>query len=185
MQQPQNDRGLLPNNRNDRDRNAGNRIPEHEASDLQNRWALEAKNRTENERNITNLPVRKRPQITEQDDYSGGYESSEGDRQIDSGKYNKSRSKPDEKDMCVFTGDGSLVPCPEDYLKKRDKAREAYRKRKALLAKKGKRSARKSPGRKSPGRKRSARKSPGRKRSARKSPARKSPGRKRSARKRK
>jgi hypothetical protein len=105
--------------------------------------------------------------------------------EINSGKYNKSKSKPDEKDMCVFTGDGSLVPCPEDYLIKRNKAREAYRKRKALLAKKGKRSSRKSAGRKGSARKKSTRKSPARKKSTRKSPTRKNSVRKNSTRKRK
>jgi hypothetical protein len=159
---------------------------ERQAQRLKEQWTVRDLNTDENERNITNLPPEKKPAVTEQDDYSD-YERSDGgeDMEIDSGKYKKNKSKPDEKDMCVFTGDGSLVPCPEEYLIKKAKSREAYRKRKALLAKKGKRSGRKTAARKSPARKKSTRKKSGRKRSARKNSARKNSARKRSTRNRK
>jgi hypothetical protein len=161
---------------------------ERRAQQLAEQRGVEILDDSENDDNITNTEPEKRPQVTQRDDYSRGYESSDGDRQINSGKYNKSKSKPDEKDMCVFTGDGSLVPCPEEYLIKRNKAREAYRKRKALLAKKGKRSPRKSAGRKgstrkSPARKGATRKKSTRKGATRKGATRKSPARKRSTRK--
>ena len=186
MQQPR------PPPRNDRPNNLNtyitqNMSPEdrvHRAQRLQEQWRVRDLNEDNNNLTISNLQPHERPVLTQPYDYSDYEHSDGGDMEINSGKYNKSKSKP-EQDMCVFTGDGSLAPCPEDYLKKRNKAREAYRKRKALLAKKGKRSPRKSAGRKSPGRKRSPRKSTARKNSTRKNSTRKSPGRKNSTRKRK
>lgn len=71
------------------------------------------------------------------------------DRQI-AGKKSKPKSKYVPDNMCTYSGES--VPCPEEMLIKNAKAREAYRKKKALQGKK-------SP-RKSPARKRSARKSP-------------------------
>jgi len=181
MQQPRNDR---PNNPNTRNRNEGNMSAaadrERRAQELKEQWTVRDLNTDENERNITNLPPEKKPVVTERDDYSD-YERSDGgeDMEIYIGKYKNSKSKPDEKDMCVFTGDGSLVPCPEEYLIKKAKSREAYRKRKALLAKKGKRSGRKTAARKSPARKKSSRKKSSRKKSTRKNSARKRSTRKR------
>jgi len=185
MQQPRNDQ---PNNPNTRNRNEGNMSDEdreRRAQELKEQWTVRDLNTDENERNITNLPPEKKPEVTEPDDYSDYGRSDGGQSQIHGENYNKSKSKPDEKDMCVFTGDGSLVPCPEEYLIKKAKSREAYRKRKALLAKKGKRSGRKTAARKSPARKKSTRKKSTRKRSARKNSARKKSTRKRSTRKRK
>lgn len=192
QQQPQNDRRLINNPNNNRYRygNMSQADREMAAQRLQEQWRARDLNEDNNNLTISNLQPHERPVLTQPDDYSDYEYSDGGDMEINSSKYNKSKSKPDEKDMCVFTGDGSLVPCPEDYLIKRNKAREAYRKRKALLAKKGKRSPRKSPGRKkstrkSPARKGATRKGATRKKSTRKGATRKSPGRKPSPRKRK
>ena len=184
MQQPRPPpRNDLPNNPNTHPNPLGNMSPEDredQAQRLKEQWTVRHLNSDENDKNKSNLPRTERPVVTERDDYSD-YEYSDGgeDMEIDSGKYEK-KSKPDEKDMCVFTGDGSLVPCPEEYLIKKAKSREAYRKRKALLAKKGKRSGRKTAARKTSGRKKSTRK-----RSTRKKSTRKKSTRKRSTRKRK
>ena len=179
QQQPPNYNRLNnPNNNPYPQGNMSQTDRERQAQRLAEGWRVRDLNTGENEKNNANLPVTERPQVTERDDYSDYGYSDGGDMQINSEKYNKSRSKPD-KDMCVFTGDGSLVPCPEEMIKKRNKAREAYRKKKALLAKKGKRSARKSAGRKKSARKRSTRKKSTRKRSTRKKSARKRSTRKR------
>lgn len=186
QQQPQNYNRLNnPNNNPYPQGNMSQTDREHKAQRLGESWRVRDLNTDENDKNNANLPVTKRPQVTERDEYSDYGYSDGGDIQINSEKYNKSKSKPDEKDMCVFTGDGSLVPCPEEYLIKKAKSREAYRKRKALLAKKGKRSGRKTAAPKKSSRKSPGRKSPGRKNSARKRSARKNSTRKRSARKRK
>jgi len=57
------------------------------------------------------------------------------------GKKSKPKSKYVPDNMCNYSGE--WAPCPEEYLIKRAKAREAYRKKKSLQGKN--RSSRKSP----------------------------------------
>ncbi len=87
------------------------------------------------------------------------------DTQI-AGKKSKPKSKYVEDNMCNYSGE--WAPCPEEYLVKKAKSREAYRKKKSLQGKKipnAKKLVRKSPKKSS---KKSPKKSPARKRSSRK-----------------